>query len=201
MPCAQLEGFDPHDLHQDDEDDGAGVGDLDDWANWREPPLDELFAQGRHIPGDTPPSGLEEPACHYLSSWDDHADDREDEDESDEPADAMMASPSALQVVDMSPTEPILDLGGTEAMGSSTAVIRIRKNIDSQGYNTYLWYEIKPNASQFSFANSQASKCTEKLVVYMSDNYSSVHCAEFDIVPAGSLSEALILGVESCVLW
>ncbi|CAE7319222.1 GIP, partial [Symbiodinium pilosum] len=57
-----------------------------------------------------------------------------------------------------------------------------------QGHNTYLWYEIKPTTSQFSSANSQTSKCTEKLVVYMSDYYGSTHCTEFDIVEEGNAS-------------
>ena len=67
-------------------------------------------------------------------------------------------------------------------MGSRTAVNHFCQHIDRQGNNTYLWYEIKPTTSQFSFANSQTSKCTEKLVVYMSDYYGSIHCTEFDIV-------------------
>ena len=67
---------------------------------------------------DSPPSGLEEPDFHYPASWDDDDDDREDE---DEPAEAMMASPAALQVVDVSPTKVILDLGCTKALGSRAA--------------------------------------------------------------------------------
>ena len=98
-----------------------------------------------------------------------------------------MASPSALQVVDMSPTKVILDLGCTKAMGSRAAVNHFCQYIDSQGHNTYLWYEIKPTTSQFSFANSQTSKCTEKLVVYMSDYYGVIHCTEFDIVEEGQV--------------
>ena len=97
----------------------------------------------------------------------------------------MMASPSAWQVVDMSPTKIILDLGCTKAMGSRAAVNHFCQDIDRQGHNSYLWYEIKPTTSQFSFANSQTSKCTEKLVVYMSDYYGSIDCTEFDIVEEG----------------
>ena len=67
----------------------------------------------------------------------------------------MMASPAALQVADMSPTKVISDLGCTKAMGSRAAVNHFCQYVDGQGHNTYLWYEIKPTASQVSFANSQ----------------------------------------------
>ena len=176
--------IDPHDPRAGDENDGAGVGDLDDWANWREPPFYEMLPPGPHIPGDTPPSGLEEPDHRHPSSWDDDADDREDDDEPDAPGEAAMASPSVLQVADMSPTKVILDLGCTEAMGSRAAVNHFCKCIDSEGYNTY---ETKPTTSQFSFANNKASKRTAKMVVYMSGYYGSVHCREFDIVEEGQV--------------
>ena len=42
----------------------------------------------------------------------------------------MMASPATLQVVDMSPTKVILDLGCTKAMGSRTAVNHFCQHID-----------------------------------------------------------------------
>ena len=92
----------------------------------------------------------------------------------------MMDSPAAWQVVDISPTKVILDLGCTKAMGSRAAVNHFCQYIDSQGHNTYLWYEIKPTTSQFSFANSQTSKRTEKLVV-------SIQYTEFDIVEEGQV--------------
>ena len=92
---------------------------------------------------------------------------------------------SALQVVDTSPAKVILDVGCTKAMGSRAAVNHCCQHIDSQGRNTYLWYEIKPTTSQFSFANSQTSKCTEKLIVYISHYYGSIHCTEFDTVGEG----------------
>ena len=171
-------------------DDGAGVGDFDDdITTWREPDPDEMFLPRSRIPGDAPPSGLEdfEPYVPDFPSDEDDGDYREDEDEPEEPGEAMMASPSALQVVDMSPTKVILDLGCTKAMGSRAAVNHFCQRIDRQGHNTYLWYEIKPTTSQFSFANSQTSKCTDKLVVYMSGYYGSIHCTEFDIVEEGQV--------------
>ena len=68
-------------------------------------------------------------------------------------------------------------------MGSSGGVNHFCQHI--QGHNTYLWCDIKPITSQLSFANSQTSKYTEKLVVYMSDYYGSIHCTEFDTVEEG----------------
>ena len=85
--------------------------------------------------------GLEQPDDHDPFSRDEDADDREDEDEPDEPGEVMMASPAALQVVDKSPTEVILDLGCTKAMGSRAAVNHFCKYIDSEGQETY---QIKP---------------------------------------------------------
>ena len=120
----------------------SGVGEFYR-ANWREPPLDEMFPQQASAPGETS-SGRQEPDFHYPSSWDDDGDDRED---ADEPGEAMMASPAALQAVDMSPTKLSLDLGCTKAMGSRAAVNHFCQYIDSQGHNTYLWCEIKPTTS------------------------------------------------------
>ena len=72
--------------------------------NWREPDPEEMFLRRARVPGDTPPSGQEdfEPYSPDFTDYD--GDDREDEDEPDDPGEAMMASPAALQVVDMSPT-------------------------------------------------------------------------------------------------
>ena len=71
------------------QDDGAGIGAFDDdvMRNWREPDVDEMFMPRSRVPGDTPPSGLEdfEPHSPYFPSDEDDGDDREDEDEPDEP--------------------------------------------------------------------------------------------------------------------
>ena len=57
---------------------------------------------------------------HLLEDFEprspDSLSDDDDEDEPEEHDEAMMASPAALQVVDMSPTKVILDLGCTKAM-------------------------------------------------------------------------------------
>ena len=95
------------------EDDGAGIGDFDDdeVRHWREPDPDEMFLPRSRVPGETPPSGLEDFEPYSPDSFsDDDGDDRDDEDEPEEPGEATMASPAALQVVDMSPTKVIQHL-------------------------------------------------------------------------------------------
>ena len=61
------------------EDDGAGIGDFDDdeVRHWREPDPDEMFLPRSRVPGDTPPSGLEDFEPHSRDSFsDDDGDDR-----------------------------------------------------------------------------------------------------------------------------
>ena len=104
---------------------------------WREPDPDEMFLPRSRVPGDTPPSGLEDFEPHSPDSFSDgDGDDRDDEDEPEEPGEAMMASPAALQVNDMPPTKVILELGCTKAMGSRTAVSHFCQHIDRQGHNS-----------------------------------------------------------------
>ena len=50
-----------------------------------------------------------------------------------------------------------------------------------------LWYKIEPTSTRFFFANSQQTKCTEKLVIHMYDKAWSVHTTEFDIVEEGNV--------------
>ena len=53
------------------EDDGAGLGDLGDYEvrHWREPDPDEMFLPRSRVPGDTPPSGLEDFEPHSPDSF------------------------------------------------------------------------------------------------------------------------------------
>jgi len=51
-----------------------------------------------------------------------------------------------------------------------------------------LWYKIEEASSRFFFANSQQTKCTEKLVVHMYDKSWNAHATEFDIVKDGNVS-------------
>ena len=65
----------------------------------------------------------------------------------------------------MPPTVAILDLGCTRAMGSRNAVNAFCEYVDK--HDCGLWYKIEPTSSRFFFANSQQTKCTEKLVIQM----------------------------------
>ena len=81
------------------------------------------------------------------------------------------------------PTVCILDLGCTRAMGSRRAVEAFCSYVGSHP-NSGLWHEIQPTSSRFFFANSQQSKCTEKLVLSMHwhGNGWNTQFTEFDIV-------------------
>ena len=85
----------------------------------------------------------------------------------------------------MPPTVAILDLGCTRAMGSRNAINAFCDYVDT--HDCGLWYKIEPTSSRFFFANSQQTRCTEKLVVHMYDKAWSVHTTEFDIVEEGNV--------------
>ena len=84
------------------------------------------------------------------------------------------------------PTVCILDLGCTRAMGSRRAGEAFCRYVNSHP-NSGLWYEIQPTSSRFFFANSQQSKCTEKLVIFMYDHGWNTQFTEFDIVEEGDV--------------
>ena len=86
----------------------------------------------------------------------------------------------------VTPTVCILDLGCTRAMGSRRAVEAFCRYVDSHP-EACLWYEFRETSSRFFFANSQQSKCTEKLVVFMYDYYWNKQRTEFDIVEEGDV--------------
>ena len=54
--------------------------------------------------------------------------------------------------------------------------------------NSGLWYEIHPTSSRFFFVNSQQSKCTEKIVIFMYDHGWNSQFTEFDIVEEGDVT-------------
>ena len=85
----------------------------------------------------------------------------------------------------MPPTVAILELGCTRAMGSRNAVNAFCDYVDNNDCG--LWYKIEPTSSRFFFANSQQTKCTEKLAIHMYDKSWSVHTTEFDIVEEGNV--------------
>ena len=84
------------------------------------------------------------------------------------------------------PTVCILDLGCTRAMGSRKATDAFCRYVDSHP-NSGLWHEIQPTGSRFFFANSQQSKCTEKIVIFMYDHGWNTQFTEFDIVEEGNV--------------
>ena len=84
------------------------------------------------------------------------------------------------------PTVCILDLGCTRAMGSRRAVEAFCSSVGSHP-NSGLWHEIQPTSSGFFFANSQQSKCIEKLVIFMYDNAWNTQFTEFNIVEKGDV--------------
>ena len=85
----------------------------------------------------------------------------------------------------MPPTVAILDLGCTRAMGSRNAINAFCEYAGK--HDCGLWYKIEPMSSRFFFANSQQTKCTEKLVIQMYDKAWNVQTTEFDIVEEGNV--------------
>ena len=84
----------------------------------------------------------------------------------------------------MPPTVAILDLGCARAMGSRNAVNAFCDYVDK--HDCGLGYKIEETSSRFFFANSQQTKCTEKLVIHMYDKAWNVHTTEFDIAEEGN---------------
>ena len=84
----------------------------------------------------------------------------------------------------LTPTSMVLDLGCTRAMASRVAAQDLMKFCD-QNSNCGIWYQIAETTSQFTFANSESTKCNQKLVVCMYDREYVVQSTEFDIVEQG----------------
>ena len=93
------------------------------------------------------------------------------------------------------PTLCILDLGCTRAMGSRKAVDALCSHVDSHP-NSGLWYEVQPTSSRCFFANSQQSKCTDKIVIFMYDHGWNAQFTEFDIVKEGDVPYQNICQIE-----
>eukprot|EP00439_Symbiodinium_sp_Y106_P009373 s8927_g1.t1 len=84
----------------------------------------------------------------------------------------------------LTPTAMVLDLGCTRAMASRVAAQDLMKFCDDNP-NCGIWYTIAETTSQFTFANSESTKCQQKLVIYMYDREYTVQSTEFDIVEQG----------------
>ena len=87
----------------------------------------------------------------------------------------------------MPPTVAILDLGCAcaRAIGSRNAINAFCEYVDKNDCG--LWYKIEPTSSRLFFANSQQTKCTEKLVIQVYDKAWNVQATEFDIVGEGNV--------------
>ena len=77
-------------------------------------------------------------------------------------------------------------------MGSRKAVDAFCRYVDSHP-NSGRWYEIQPTSSRFFFANSQQSKCTETIVIFMYDHGWNTQFTEFDIVEEGDVPLLMLL--------
>ena len=82
------------------------------------------------------------------------------------------------------PTAMVLDLGCTRAMASRVAAQDLMKFCDDNP-NCGIWYTIAETTSQFTFANSESTKCKQKLIICMYDREYAVQSTEFDIVEQG----------------
>ena len=83
------------------------------------------------------------------------------------------------------PTFAILGSGSSRAMGSRWAVTRFVDAVRSSGIpQLQLWFE--PSSTKFSFANSNAAKVREKLVIrFLTDKpcKTEIHVVEQGYVP------------------
>ena len=55
------------------------------------------------------------------------------------------------------------------------------------------WYHTAETQSQFTFANSESTKCKQKLIICMYDREYSVQSTEFDIVEQGHVPTLMSL--------
>ena len=84
----------------------------------------------------------------------------------------------------LTPTSMALDLGCTRAMTSRVAAQDLMKFCD-QNKDCGSWYQAAETQSQFTFANSESTKCKQQLVICMYGREFSVQSTEFDIVEQG----------------
>ena len=92
----------------------------------------------------------------------------------------------------LTPTSMVLDLGCARAMTSRVAAQDLIKFCD-ENPDCGVWYVIKETTSQFTFANSESTKCTQKLVICMYDRDYVVQSTEFDVVEQGHVPTLMSL--------
>ena len=86
----------------------------------------------------------------------------------------------------LTPTSMVLDLGCTRAMVSRASAQSLMQFCDENPY-CGIWYKTAETTSQFTFANSESTRCSEKLVVFMYDREYVIQSTEFDIVEQGTV--------------
>ena len=84
----------------------------------------------------------------------------------------------------LTPTSMVLDLGCTSSMASRVAAQGLMKFCDHNP-DCGIWYHVAETTSQFTFPNSESTKCNQKLVVRMYDREYVVQSTECDIVEQG----------------
>ena len=92
----------------------------------------------------------------------------------------------------LAPTSMVLDLGCTRAMTSRVAAQDLMKFCD-QSKDCGIWYHVAETQSQFTFANSEWTKCKQKLVICMYDREFAVRSTEFDNVEQGHVPTLMSL--------
>ena len=97
-------------------------------------------------------------------------------------SDVSLTSVKVTQDEDQS-MEP--DLSGCAFLGQEVNPVQ---KVEEEGVAFHTENQMPPTvSSRFFFANSQQTKCTEKLVIHMYDKSWSVHTTEFDIVEEGNV--------------
>ncbi|OLQ10788.1 hypothetical protein AK812_SmicGene5490 [Symbiodinium microadriaticum] len=92
----------------------------------------------------------------------------------------------------LTPTSMVMDLGCTRAMASRVAAQDLMKFCD-QNKDSGIWYNVAETQSQFTFANSESTKCKQKLLICMYDREFAVQSTEFDIVEQGHVPTLMSL--------
>ena len=96
--------------------------------------------------------------------------------------------PPVLREVGLQQGEASLTLDAQELWALDEQLRHFADIVDSWSHpNSGLWYEIQPASSRLFFANSQPSKCIEKLEIFMYDNGWNTQFTEFDIVEEGDV--------------
>ena len=92
----------------------------------------------------------------------------------------------------LTPTSMVLDLGCTRAMTSRVAAQDMMK-FCGQNKDCGAGCHTAETQSQFTFANSESTKCRQKLIICMYDREFSVQSTKFDIAEQGHVPTLMAL--------